>query len=117
MNRDDAMMLMHRNLYRLLGLMMSMHRRWMPNTGYPRRAAGLATGGVVGYETAGEMEDEGDVYAARALEASFDELTPAERICIEMVIGTQPWVWTARPGVMEAAIAKLEKKLREIGAM
>ena len=117
MNRDDALQLMTCQLYRLLGLMFSRFRRWMPQVDYPRCAVGLSTGGVVGYESAVEMEDEADAEAVRALEAAYDDLSPAERIFIEMCIGLQPWVWTVRESVANSAIRKLETKLRGIGAL
>jgi len=117
MTLDESLLLMSRQLYYFLGLMFARFRHWMPQTDYPRCSAGMSTGGVVGYESASGLEDEADCEAIAALEAAFDDLTLAERTMIEQVMGIQPWVWTAREGVLESAVRKLEKKLRSIGAL
>lgn len=117
MSRDEALQLMHCRLYDLLGLMFSKFRHWIPQVEYPRCSAGMTSGGVVGYESAVDMECEADAEAVRVLEAGFDDLTLAERTMIEQAMGIRPWVWTARPGVLESAIKKLERKLRSIGAI
>lgn len=114
MTREQALMLMSCRLYALLGLMFSRWRRWRAQTDYPRCSAGFNSGGSVSeFE---DLEDDVDRDAVLVLEAGWDGLTPAEKIMVEQAIGLQPWVWTARPGVLESAIAKLERKLRTIGA-
>lgn len=115
MTRDDALQLIHPRLYALLCFMFAKFRNWGPRLGYPSHSAGFSSGGSVSeFE---DLEDEVDSSAVRVLEAGWSDLTLAERTMIEQVVGLQPWVWTARPGVMESAIAKLEKKLRTIGAI
>jgi hypothetical protein len=117
MNQEEALMLMSCRLYDLLGKMFSMFRRWMPQTDFPRCSAGMSSGGVVGYESADELDLEADHDAIRVLEAGWDDLSAAERTVIEVVLGRQPDVWTVRHEVYETAIAKLEKRLRMIGVV
>lgn len=115
MTQEDALNLIHPRLYSLLCLMFSRFASWRPRIGYSASSVGFSCGWTVSdFE---DLENEVDTAAVRALEAGYDELTMAERTMIEQVIGFQPWVWSARPGVMESAIGKLEKKLRIIGAI
>ena len=115
MSRDDALLMISPRLYELLRKLFVRFRCWAPQTGYPRASAGMATGGSVSYESFGEWEDEQDSEAVWVLEAAFDGLNPAERTVIEQLVGVLPWVFQARAGVLESAIAKLERKMRGIG--
>jgi hypothetical protein len=112
MNREDCLQLMSCRLYDLLGLMMYRWRNWAPKVGWYSASCGFASGGSVSeFE---DLEESVDAHAVTVLETGWTELSPAERLSVEMAIGVQPWVWTVRPGVYESAIAKLEKKLREL---
>jgi hypothetical protein len=115
MTRDEALQQISCQLYDLLGKMFAMFRRWMPQTGFPRCSAGLSSGGVVGYESADEMDLEADMEAIRVLEVGWDSLTSAERTVIEMIMGVQPWVWVPREEVMQSAIKKLDARLKMLG--
>jgi len=100
-------------LYSLLGKLFAYFRNWHPGIGFRSSSVGLSCGGASAeFE---ELEIQIDIAAMKVLETGWDELNIAERTCVEMALGIQPWVWTARVGVMEAAIEKLEKKLRTIG--
>jgi hypothetical protein len=114
MNREEYLQLMSCRLYDLLGLMFAKWRSYMPKVGWPTSSCGFSSGGSVSeFE---DLEDQLDTAAVRVLEAGWGDLTPAERTAIEVVLGGMPNVWTVRPGVYESAIAKLEKRLRMIGA-
>ena len=113
MTRDDAMQLMSIRLYDLLGKMFSHFRLWAPKLGHRRSAVGFASGGSV--SEFADLEIEIDAAAIRVLEAGWDTLTVAERVMVEQTLGVLPWVFTARPGVLESAVEKLEKRLRMIG--
>lgn len=115
MTRDEAQQFMSRHMYELLGKMFSMFARWAPQIGYPRTSAGLATGGVVGYESADEMDLEADMSAIKVLEAGWDELSPAEQTAIQQVTGHLPWAFGPREEVLMLALEKLDRRMRMIG--
>ena len=115
MTRDEMLLLVPIDLWRLLSLMFRKMRQWREHIGYPPTSAGLASGGIVGIDSIEDMEEEADNYAATVTEAAYDELTPAEQIAIRVVMGVEPAVWSWRPGVLEAAVMKLETRLRRNG--
>lgn len=51
-------------------------RQWRPNIGYPRRSAGLSTGGGSGDEAFDHLCDAADKYAAQAADAIVNALPP-----------------------------------------
>ncbi len=106
------MQLMSIRLYSLLCLMYATFRNWGPRIGFPSSSAGFYSGGSVADFS--DLEEACDAHAVQALEVGWDALTAAERIMVEQTIGVLPWVFTARPGVLESAVAKLEKRLRVI---
>ena len=113
MNRDEALQLMSLELYRLLGLMFAQFKVINSRTGFPRASAGFATGGSV--SSFEDLDHNCSTDAADVLSVAWwQDLTQAEQVSVEMAMGIRPMVWTVRPGVYEAAVAKLERKLREI---
>lgn len=112
MTRDEAILLMSPRLYELLGMMLSRWANWMPQVGFPRVSAGMVSGGRVTIDTWEDLESEVDTAAVLAIEAAWGDLSQAERVMIEQCMGRLPWVFTARPGTLEAAIEKLERKIR-----
>ena len=113
MTRDDAVMMVSQQLYRGLSMMFAHWRRWRPKVGFPSSSVGFSTGGSV--SELEDLEDAADMELERILEAGWIGMSLAERTCIEMLMGKMPWVWSARPGVMESAIEKLNAQMRKVG--
>ena len=115
MRREDpAKEIMSIRLYHLLQDLHDYWVRWRPKTGYPSRAVGLTSGGVVS-STCEDLEDEADHYAIKVIDAAWDQLGHAERTALEMLMGWLPPVAIVREGVLEGAVASLEAKCRAGG--
>lgn len=115
MKRDDvAKELMPIRLYHLLLDLHDHWERWRPKVGFPSKSVGLTSGGVVS-STCEDLEDEADYYAIRVIDAAWDQLGPAQRVSVEVVMGWLPPVATVREGVLEGAIEALEAKCRTGG--
>lgn len=115
MRREDpAKDLMPIRLYNLLWDLHDHWERWRPKVGFPTKAVGLTSGGVVS-STCEDLEDEADHYAIRVIDAAWDQLGPSQRVSVEIAMGWLPLVATVREGVLEGAIEALEAKCRAGG--
>lgn len=115
MRREDpAKDLMPIRLYHLLLDLHDHWERWAPKLSYPSRSAGLTSGGVVS-STCEDLEDGADYYAIRVIDTAWDQLGPAQRVSVEIIMGWLPPVATVREGVLESAIEALEAKCRSGG--
>ncbi len=115
MRREDpAKDLMPIRLYNLLWDLHDHWARYKPKIGFPSRSAGLTSGGVVS-STCEDLESEADRYAIKVIDAAWDQLGPAQRVSVEIIMGWLPPVATVREGVLESAIEALEAKCRSGG--